>query len=141
MDIRIEETDHSVAETIETQLLASLNKAFVQSDNTSFVLSAASGDNPLVGGLTANTSYGWVLIEAIWVDEDFRNQGIGQLLMEEAERKARNLGCHAAWLETSNPGAKRLYESMGYAVFGKLSNQPGHFPESHQRWFLKKLLD
>ncbi len=123
------------------RMLEALQEILVQSENTSFVLSATSRQNSLIGGLTASTSYGWVLIKVLWVDEAHRNKGIGRMLIESAESKGRSLGCHAAWLETSNPEAKRFYETLGYVVFGELSNEPGQYPESHQRWFMKKRLD
>ncbi len=105
------------------------------------MLSAKSAQNSLIGGLTASTSYGWILIKTLWVDEAQRNQGVGRLLMEEAEAKGIGLGCHSAWLDTSNPDAKTFYETLGYEVFGELSNDAEQFPESHRRWFLKKSLD
>ncbi len=141
MDIRIEDGDPSIAELIESELLASLQESLVQAENRSFVLSARSPENSLIGGLTASTSYGWVLIKVMWVDEAQRNKGVGRLLMEEAEAKGRGLGCHSAWLDTSNPNAKTFYETLGFEVFGELANDAGQFPQSHRRWFLKKSLD
>ena len=140
MDIRIEDADPTVAERIESELLASLQDSLVQAENASFVLAARSRQNALVGGLTASTSYGWLLIKVLWVDDAQRRQGVGRLLVEEAEARGRNLGCHSAWLDTSNPQAKTFYETLGYEVFGELANDAGQFPESHRRWFLKKTL-
>ena len=140
MEVQIAEADSSVAETIESKLLESLRQTLTQSENTEFVLSATSPQASLIGGLTASTAYGWVLIKALWVDQSHRNQGIGRLLVESAETKARGLGCHSAWLDTSNPKAMRFYEALGYETFGQLENDAGRGPESHRRWFLKKLL-
>ena len=140
MDIRIEESDSSVAEVIQSKLLESLQDSLVQSDNTNFVLSARSSANLLIGGLTVSTSYGWLLVKVLWVDEAYRNQGVGRLLMEKAEAKGGSLGCHSVWLDTSNADARTFYETLGYEIFGELSNDAGKFPEDHRRWFLKKSL-
>ena len=140
MDVLIEESDSSVAEAIESELLEALRSALVQADNSTFVLSAKCPRNSLIGGLTASTSYGWVLVKVLWVDDAQRKKGIGRELMERAENKGKSIGRHSVWLETSNPNAKRFYEALGYEEFAKLSNEAGHFPESHERWFMKKEL-
>jgi len=60
---------------------------------------------------------------ALWVydietDEAFRRRGIGREIMRLAEEHARGLGHRAIALNVfdANPGARRLYESLGYAV-------------------------
>ena len=54
-------------------------------------------------------------IENIVVDETCRGRGIGHLLMEEAERRARQWGAvHLNLLCWSfNEGARKLYENLG----------------------------
>lgn len=140
MDVRIREADPSVAATLESRLLESLRSTLTQAENTGFVLTASSADDRLIGGLTASTSYGWLLTKVLWVDEASRQQGIGAKLMQSAESKARELDCHSAWLDTSSPAAKQFYEALGYVVFGELANEAGDFPETHTRWFMKKSL-
>jgi len=43
-------------------------------------------------------------------------------LLAMAESAARECGCHAAWLDTINPDALRLYQRCGYATFGTVDN-------------------
>jgi GNAT superfamily N-acetyltransferase len=58
----------------------------------------------------------FVRILALVVDPGVRERGIGHLLMEEAERYAREIG--AAFVEVTaghhRPDARHLYESLGY---------------------------
>ncbi len=140
MTMRIGEADPSLADTIEAALLKSLQTTQPQSENSSFVLAARDREGTLTGGLTASTSYGWLLIKTLWIDEGQRHSGIGRNLMHRAEEKGRSLGCHAAWLDKSSPDALGSYEALGYEVFGQLENAAGEFPESHRRWFLRKSL-
>ena len=55
-------------------------------------------------------------ILALVVDAGVRERGVGHLLMEEAERIARNAG--AAFIEVTaghhRPDARHLYEALGY---------------------------
>jgi predicted N-acetyltransferase YhbS len=140
MSIQIKLSASQDAQLIEENLLAALRRELKQSVNEQFVLAARLDDNTLVGGLTASTSYGWLLIKTLWVDENQRRQGLGQTLMQRAESKGHKLGCHGAWLDTSSPTAKAFYEHLGYAAFSQLSNSPDQEPPTHHRWFMKKRL-
>jgi GNAT superfamily N-acetyltransferase len=56
-------------------------------------------------------------IESMHVHPDWRSQGIGGLLLDEVERRARLEGCHRIQL-TSNalrPDAHRFYANHGFA--------------------------
>lgn len=136
----IADGDAVAATFLEQQLLGSLRGLLPQTVNTSLVLVARNSLDDVVGGLVAGTSYGWLLVKVLWVSEAFQHQGLGRSLMLHAEARARTLGCHAAWLETSNPGAMRFYARLGYEVFASLENAPGQLPDGHCRWFMKKVL-
>lgn len=130
----------AVADAVETALLASLATINAQSRNESIVLAVHDGEGRLVGGLTAATSYGWLLVKTLWVDAAYRGAGLGRRLMQHAEEEGRKIGCHAVWLDTSNPEAHAVYLKLGYADFGVLANASGQHPESHRRWFMRKSL-
>lgn len=73
--------------------------------------------------LEAETQAGEVYIDSLAVDEATRGLGIGKLLLLYAMdrisvRQKRTLGL---LVEESNPGAKRLYESLGFAVMQRKS--------------------
>ena len=138
--IWIEPGDDEFAAWIENELLNSLCSSMPQSYNARLALVARSDGDEIAGGLSATTSYGWLLIKALWVDERFRRMGVGRSLMATAEAKARTLACHGAWLDTSNPDALSFYLSLGYAPFAELNNQDVGDPAGHRRWFLKKSL-
>ncbi len=119
------------------QTLASIN---TQTENTSVVFAARDTMGNLVGGVCGATSYGWLLVKILWVGEAQRRTGIGTALLQEAEAKARQSGCHGAWLDTSNAEARAFYLRHGYREFGALENGPGQRPAAHKRWFLRKSL-
>lgn len=140
MCFRIEISDSSTAQVIEQELLRTLHQSLEQAENRQFVLAAKSDEDTLLGGLTGSTSYGWLLIKTLWVDKNQRRKGLGMSLMEQAESRGQELGCHSAWLDTSNPTSKIFYEALGYKVFSELKNTAQQVPSSHQRWFMKKNL-
>jgi len=129
-----------VAKVIEQELLLSLAKLNTQTQNSTLVMTAESDDGQMIGGLSGSTSYGWLLVKVLWVSEGFRNSGIGRKLMASAEEQARELGCHGAWLDTSNPEARGFYLRLGYSDFGHLENGQKNEPVGHHRWFMRKQL-
>jgi GNAT superfamily N-acetyltransferase len=86
-------------------------------------------------GLDAIHYGGWLFVHNLWITEARRRQGLGRLIMTEAERRARALGCHSAWLDTFSFQAPDFYQRLGYQIFGTLDHPPGV-----QRFFLRKSL-
>lgn len=134
------EGDEGLAARLESELLSALSLNQTQALNTGFTLSANAAEGELIGGLVASTSYSWLLVKILWVEESQRHLGVGRSLMEAAETKAIALGCHSVWLDTSNANAKKFYDALGYQVFGALENSEGQVPPDHCRWFMKKTL-
>ena len=97
---------------------------------------AIEQDGAAVGGLWGRTGWGWLVIELIFVPESLRGRGLARRLIGMAEDEARRRGCHAAWLDTLNPEALRLYQRLGYGEFGALDD----YPVGGRRVFLQKRL-
>lgn len=92
--------------------------------------------NEPVGGLLGRTNGGWLGIELLFVPEAFRGMGLATQLIALAEDEARNRGCHSVWIDTLNPEALRLYQRLGYEIFGELKD----YPVGGSRFFLQKKL-
>lgn len=129
-----------VSKEIEENLLASLAVLNAQSVNSTIVLSKRDTAGSLLAGVSGSTSYGWFLVKLLWVHEELRGSGVGKTLMLETEQRAKFLGCHGVWLDTSNQEAREFYLRLGYSDFGVLSNTQGSEPVGHRRWFMKKSL-
>jgi GNAT superfamily N-acetyltransferase len=96
------------------------------------VLRRTNGD--VVGGLTAQSFWGWLYIVAIAIAPAWRGQGYGRQLLATAETWGLECSCHDAWLMTMSFQARAFYERAGYRVFAELPN----FPEHHARLFMRK---
>ncbi|OWK37482.1 Acetyltransferase [Fimbriiglobus ruber] len=90
----------------------------------------------IVGGLIGEINWGWLRIEILAVAEEFRGDGWGRRLVEEAERTAVATGCHGAWVDTFSFQAPEFYRRLGYHVFGELPD----YPAGQTRYFLAKRL-
>lgn len=130
----------SVAPIVDANILGELLPRFPGATYGRFALTVRDDADDLAAGLVASTSYGWLLVGALWVRGDRRRTGLGTAIMKAAEAEGRTRGCHGAWLDTSDDGARRFYERLGYAPFGALRNGPGRPPEAHARWFMSKPL-
>lgn len=90
----------------------------------------------LIGGLIGYIDWGWLDIDTIWIDKDYRNKGIGTYLIESAEQKAKKDGIKRAKLCTFDFQALAFYKKLGYIIYGQL----GDYPEGHTFYYLKKNL-
>ena len=96
-----------------------------------------NSDNEMIGGIrgTYNIS-GWLYINALWVDKNYRNQGYATLLMQRIENKAKEKGCKNSYLNTIAFQAPEFYMKLGYEKFAELEN----FHHEYSKIFLKKKL-
>ena len=80
-----------------------------------------------VGGLTARIGYSRMFVELLFVPEHLRGRRLGEQLMLEAERVAREHGCTGIWLDTFSFQAPGFYKKLGYTEFGTLADYPPGF--------------
>jgi len=89
----------------------------------------------VVAGLDSSFYAGWLFVNDLWVHAELRRRGLGRRLLQEAERRALERGCHSVWLDTFSFQAPGFYQRLGFEVFGTLD-----YPPDHRRFFLKKRL-
>ena len=60
----------------------------------------------------------FLLVDIVVVDQAHRGKGVGKLLMEQAEKRAYELGCESLELKVyqSNQKALEWYQKIGYQV-------------------------
>ena len=75
----------------------------------------------------------WLVFDEIHINNvavrpAFRGRGLGSALLHHVLAEARRLGAHRATLEvrSSNQGARRLYERLGFRVAGTRRNYYSH---------------
>ena len=108
---------------------------FDEKSNTPVAFFLRDENGEIVGGVNGNYgSFGWLYVNALWVDESLRGKGFGNDLMDKIENEAHRHGCRKAFLNTMSFQAPEFYKNRGYRVFGELEN----FPGEHSRIFLRK---
>ena len=90
----------------------------------SFLITAAENEE-IIGTLRLNIQEGVAYVDAVIVAAANRGQGIGQQLMQEAERIAREKNAHKLYLQTGKDwGTLDFYRNLGYDISSEL---PNHF--------------
>jgi phosphinothricin acetyltransferase len=89
------------------------------------VLVAVTGAGDVVGWASLNQFnprpvYDHVADFSVYVDRAARGSGVGQLLLEALEQRARQIGFHKLVLAAfpTNTGGKRLYQRRGFSTVG-----------------------
>ncbi|WP_196884922.1 GNAT family N-acetyltransferase [Aureivirga sp. CE67] len=95
-------------------------------------------EKEIIGGVLGGIGY-WngLEIKILWVEENYRKEGIGSKLLKHIENIAKEKGATISMLDTFNFQAKDFYLKNGYQIFGEIDN----FPEGHQRVYLSKKLN
>lgn len=94
-------------------------------------------DGSLAGGLFAYISYGWCVIELLWVDEQYRGNDLATSMMNNVEQYAlNNKGITRFKLETGSFQALDFYKKLGYEVYAQLED----YPVGHTNYYCRKVL-
>ena len=105
----------------------------VDADEEEFVLKIENENGELIGGCIAEAyEYHWsrMFLDTLWVDERYRHQGLGSMIIREVERIARAKGCRVVTLGTASYMARPFYEKHGYTVFTVLKKANGYISYS-----------
>jgi len=73
-------------------------------------------------------------VDILFVEESYRNQGLGSILLNKVEHEAKQQGATLIHLDTFDFQAKDFYLKHGYEIFGILDN----CPPGHKKYYLKK---
>jgi GNAT superfamily N-acetyltransferase len=99
-----------------------------------FTVLAFMGDT-LVGGLLGKIFHKWLYAELVWVNEEYRRQGVGSKVMKTAEERAREIGLTGIYLWTETWQAPLFYRKLGYAQFVEFKDcPPGHSRLGFQKY-------
>lgn len=92
----------------------------------------------IIAGLDACvTAFKILYVSTVFVDEKHRRKGYGKLLIEEMEKRAKDMGINTIRLDTFSWQGKDFYEALNYKVVGFYENKIDGYAE----YFFVKQLD
>ena len=135
-DIRIEPPNGADMGAVIKQLVA-YNASKTNGEVQDYLFIAArDAAGAIQGGLVGATYLGWLVVQAVSLDDSLRGRGLGTRIMKMAEDEAVRRGCPRVFLETLSFQALPFYEKLGYVVHSKLDG----FPVGGTRYALTKML-
>lgn len=90
----------------------------------------------VIGAVMCDTFNLCVYIDVMWLEEAYRGRGYGRVLIDQAERIAKEKGCIFSHTCTFNYQSPEFYKACGYEVFAELRD----YPDGIIQYFLKKRL-
>ncbi len=131
----IDLTDEQV-EDIEERL-STFDENYITYKMEGCIHIGAEEDGKLIAGLDACiTAFKILYVSTVFVDEEYRRQGIGARLIREMEKRAVAMGVNTIRLDTFNWQGKDFYEALGYTLVGHYDNEADGYSEY---FFLKRL--
>ncbi len=105
----------------------------VKRDYLPFMIVIKENDLTIAGAQCAST-WKWMNIKLLWVEESHSRKGLGRKIMLEIEEEARKRGCLGVHVDTFEFQALEFYQKLGYSIFGEIEDHP----PGHRRFYLKK---
>lgn len=120
--------DHyQVMQWLDDGLYDHNSKKIEKYDGSNFSRVVRSEGRALIGGIAGWTWAGACEITHLWIDERFRGQGIGKMLLEAAEAEARGHGCRIIMVRSFSFQAPAFYERHGYRTEYRLEGFPAGY--------------
>jgi GNAT superfamily N-acetyltransferase len=131
------EPDATQQETMTVmEIVRSFNRQFFAPTQwRSVKILARDEAGTIVGGALGEIGCGWLYITVLGVQEEWRGQGLGTLLLQAAEQEAQKRSTIGVYLETIEFQAREFYERNGYKVYAVQENYPIGF----KRFYMQKL--
>lgn len=135
--IQVTEEHSDILETVRNQLYRynQTNVSRATFEPLNFIVTSEAGE--LIAGLLSHRFGEAVSLEILWVQEEYRGQGIGQKLLGELERAAKRSGAKRIHLDTHDFQAPAFYLKNGFVTFGVLEHVPN---QGNKRFYMKKEL-
>ena len=134
MQVILENTESQKAQEIG-DLIRSYNRSKREkAESEPLNLYVEDDKGELMAGLVAETFGNWLEIEYLFVKEEFRGQGIGPQLLQQAESEAKKKNCRYAFVNTYQFQAPTFYQKQGYEEVFTLKD----YPYTGQRHYYQK---
>ena len=136
MNMEIIDLSESQVEELENALDAYDKKYITYKINGSISI-GISHEGTLVAGLDAcMTAFKILYVSTVYVDEKYRRKGYGKALIEEMEKRAKELGANTIRLDTFSWQGKEFYQAMNYEQAGYYKNDVDNYEEY---FFVKRI--
>ena len=136
MNFKFENGDSTKREELRNLLRTYNHSKREPSESQALDIYLEDEEGNLIAGLTGETFGNWLEIEYLYVQEDFRGQGIGSNILNRAEKEARERKCKYSFVNTYQFQAPDFYKKHGYEEVFALKE----YPYTGERYYYTKEL-
>ena len=129
MSYQVIELDELQLEDIERRLHEYDKKHIKYEMSGNIRIGVLDNDILIAGADACMTAFKILYVSTVFVDEQYRNNKIGTLLMNEIEKRAKLLGANLIRLDTFDWQGRDFYRSLGYEEVGSYENKIDGFSE------------
>ena len=134
--MKIIDLNEKQLEIVENKL-STFDEAYITYKMDGSIQIGIEEDGKVIAGLDACiTAFKILYVSTVFVDEAYRRKGYGKMLMEEMEKRAKEMGVNMVRLDTFSWQGKEFYESLDYEVVGSYENTIDGYAEY---FFLKRI--
>lgn len=134
--MKIVDLNEEQIEDIENRLSAFDEKYITYKLNGSIRI-GIEVDGKIIAGLDACvTAFKILYVSTVFVDENYRRKGYGKILINEMEKRAKQIGINTVRLDTFSWQGKEFYQSLNYVIVGSYENPIDGYSEY---FFLKRI--
>lgn len=123
------ELNEEEIEYIEEQLEAYDRDYISYKLNGIISMGIKDGEKVIAGVYACMTDFKILYVSTLYVDKDYRHQGLGRRLMEEVELRAKSLGSNTIRLDTYNWQGRAFYRKLNYREVGSYNHEVDGFSE------------
>jgi len=135
--MRIIDLDEAQTAYVE-DMLSAFDESYITYRMNGSIQIGIEENGRIIAGLDACvTAFKILYVSTVFVDESYRRKGYGKALIQEMEKRARDMGVNTIRLDTFNWQGKDFYEALGYEVVGHYENTTDGYSE----YFFVKRLD
>ena len=134
--MEIVELNAKQAEEIDDKL-SEFDENFITYRLEGDILLGIKENGKIIAGLGATmTAFKILYVSTVFVEEAYRRKGYGTKLMQEMEKRAKEMGANTIRLDTFSWQGKDFYQALGYQVVGSYENKEDGYAEY---FFLKRI--
>jgi GNAT superfamily N-acetyltransferase len=100
--------------------IVDFNAQFLHEKAHPFSIYAKNSDNEIIGGATIWEHSDALYIDILWVEENYREKGIGSQLIHEVFKQATVKNINKIFVDTYEFQAVDFYKKHGFFVIGRL---------------------
>ncbi len=121
---------------IKKGLLAFNHPFLGEWNDQTFTIYAEDKNKEIIGGICGSYANAHMKIEWVWIDEQYRSQGLGRKIFHHLDEFALAKNCKYIDLETLEFQAKDFYQKLGFNLIATLPNWCAGYDSYIMRKFL-----